>query len=296
MPTKQLKNMDTQQQIGEKAEALEMAKRRAAVSYAKMNSATDAGQHSAWVTATTKDEQEVLRARVDVLSTMMQAPDQKLCLENDGPTRVCVTYDRVRLDRGAELGPMQSTMTWAVPGAEDELRRLMVSEEQSPSLHRLLELVRTNAPNKGILQVLLTLLGVEPPEQMTDAQAGHPGCLRVTEGVADETTGGRVQFHVAWAPLDVNAWEGWQNPSTNAAIRQSILNTAREAGLEAMKTKTPVWSNVAHIQVSPALEPALLGQQVWLTRGLGCRYGSPRTTRSATRSPSRPTPTASRAP
>ncbi len=90
-----------------------------------MNSALEAGQHSAWASATTKDEQDVLRARVDVLNTLMQAPDARLCLENTAPTRVCVVYDRIRVDpdkEGAELGPMQSTMTWVVPGAEDEVR------------------------------------------------------------------------------------------------------------------------------------------------------------------------------
>lgn len=110
--------------ITEKTEVLEIAKRRAAVSFAKMNSALEAGQHSAWASATTKDEQDVLRARVDVLNTLMQAPDAKLCLENTAPTRVCVVYDRIRVDpdkEGAELGPMQSTMTWVVPGAEDEV-------------------------------------------------------------------------------------------------------------------------------------------------------------------------------
>jgi hypothetical protein len=111
--------------ITEKVEVLEIAKRRAAVSFAKMNSALEAGQHAAWASATTKDEQDVLRARVDVLNTLMQAPDAKLCLENTAPTRVCVVYDRIRVDpdneAGPELGPMQSTMTWIVPGAEDEV-------------------------------------------------------------------------------------------------------------------------------------------------------------------------------
>lgn len=223
-----VQQQSTHQQISEKSEGLEMAKRRAAVSFAKMSSATDAAQHSAWVSATTRDELDVLRARVDVLSAMMQKNDPELCLENSGPTRVCVTYDRVRLDhQGAELGPMQSTMSWAVPGAGDELLRLTASEEQGPPVRRLLELVRSSAPRK--LQILCTLLaGAEPPDSL---RAGVPGM---------NEDGHNVQFQVERVPLDVSAWEGWQNPSTNALIRQSILSTA---------PRETAWTTVASTQI-----------------------------------------------
>jgi hypothetical protein len=107
--------------FAEKAEVLEIAKRRACVSFAKMNAAPDANQQSAWAAATTRDEQDVLRARVDMLNTLMQAPDPKLSIENTAPPKVCVTYDRIRMDDTSELGPMQSTMTWIVPGAEDQV-------------------------------------------------------------------------------------------------------------------------------------------------------------------------------
>lgn len=109
---------EPQRLIAEKAEVLETAKRRAITSFAKMNAAPDAGQQSTWAAATTRDEQDVLRARVDLLESLIQGEDLKLCLENTCDTKICVSYDRIRMDEAAELGPMQSTMTWVVPGAE----------------------------------------------------------------------------------------------------------------------------------------------------------------------------------
>lgn len=125
----------------------------------------------------------------------------------------------------------------------------MVSEDQSQSVHRLMELARESAPGKDALKVIVSLLQLDPPERMTEHDADRADHLRVTKGQSDDA--GPIAFHVVCAALDVNAWEGWQNPSTNTAIRASILSTAHRAGLEAMKNRKtpPVWSNVSYAQI-----------------------------------------------
>ena len=110
---------DDHAHIWEKAEVLELAKRRAIASYTKMCSAPDTQQQAAWTAATTRDERDVLCARVDLLNALMHNTDVQLCPENTAQARVAVVYDRVRCDGETELGPMQSTMSWVVYGAED---------------------------------------------------------------------------------------------------------------------------------------------------------------------------------
>lgn len=121
----------------------------------------------------------------------------------------------------------------------------MTQEDHSPALRRLLELIRTSSPKKSILRPLQTILDVDPPEDlfhkgMAGAREDH---VKIVEGVGEEA--GPIHYQVVWGALDVNVWEGWQNPSTNSAIRQSILETAHEA----VKRKTIEWSNVAYVQV-----------------------------------------------
>lgn len=235
-----------------KVEALDHAKRQAAASFARM--ASDPGMHAEVV----RDEQEVLRARVDVLNTLMKNPDAKLCLEASADRKgVCVTYDRVRCEGELELGPMQSTMAWAVRGAEDTVLQLMSAADNAghaPVVKSLLQLVQQSAPRKDILQGLHTVLSLPPPERLVlrslagmDAQACDAH-TRVFEGLG-EAAGVPPLYRVVWGALDLNVLEGWQNPSTNACVRLSILDTAHQAAREAQQTKAPAWSNVAFLQV-----------------------------------------------
>ena len=256
-----------------KADALESAKRRAAASFTHMMASTaDQQQYEQATKATTRDELDVLRARVDVLNTLMRHPDARLCLPaEDRKPRVCVTYDRLRCEGELQLGPMQSTMAWAVRGAEDPVLQLMSASDSAghaPVVKALLQLVQQSAPRKDILGGLQAVLALPPPERLllkslAGACAGHTrvfeglagaceqacaGHTRVFEGLG-EAAGVPPLYRVVWGALDLDVLEGWQNPSTNTAIRLSILDTAHQAAREAQQTKAPAWSNVAHLQV-----------------------------------------------
>ena len=256
-----------------KADALESAKRRAAASFTHMMASTaDQQQYEQATKATTRDELDVLRARVDVLNTLMRHPDARLCLPaEDRKPRVCVTYDRLRCEGELQLGPMQSTMAWAVRGAEDPVLQLMSASDSAghaPVVKALLQLVQQSAPRKDVLAGLQAVLALPPPERLllkslAGACAGHTrvfeglgeareqacaGHTRVFEGLG-EAAGVPPLYRVVWGALDLDVLEGWQNPSTNTAIRLSILDTAHQAAREAQQTKAPAWSNVAHLQV-----------------------------------------------
>ncbi len=246
--------------IMHRVESLELAKRRATASYARMvahPSAQDTAQ-------TTRDEQDVLCARVDVLNALLQQDPEKsspLCLEAAGRAspRVCVTYDRLRCEGELELGPMQSTMAWAVKGAEDPVLQLMSAPDNHPPaevVKGLLDLVRQSAPKKDILSDLHAALALPPPERLVlKSLRGvnapeHGGHARVYEGLGEAGSGPVPPlYRVVWGALDLDVLEGWQNPSTNAAIRLSILDAAHQAGRDAQQTKAPAWSNVAYLQV-----------------------------------------------
>jgi len=254
-----------------KIEALEHAKRKAAASYARMCTQQQQPQQQqedveAMQLATTRDEQDVLRARVDVLNTLMRAPDVRLCLESDNDTnvnnnkrRVCVTYDRMRCSEGElELGPMQSTMSWAVRGGEDPILHLLSAGDggaHAPVVKGLLELIRQSAPKKDTLQRLHEVLSLPAPERLVlksvvGLNAAREDHTRVIEGLGESTTAPVPPlYRITWGALDLDVLEGWQNPSTNAAIRRSILDTAHQAVREAERTKAPAWSNVSYMQV-----------------------------------------------
>ena len=231
-------------------EALETAKRQAAASFTRMG-AHPSPQDAA---LTTRDEQAVLCARVGVLNALLRQPAgaKPLCLEASGrkAPRVCATYDRLRCEGELELGPMQSTMAWAVHGAEDAVLQLMSAPDgQSPQVKGLLDLVQRSAPRKDILQGLRAALSLPPPERLVlKSLPGADG--RTYEGLG-EAAGGPVPplYRVVWGALSLDVLEGWQNPSTNAAIRLSILDAAQQAAREAQQTKAAAWSNVAHLQI-----------------------------------------------
>lgn len=238
-----------------RADELDAAKRRASTSFARLSTQPDSkAQAAAWA----QDEIAVLRARVDLLNTLMTNPDNaRLCLDNDKPPRVCVMYNRMRCEGETELGPMQSTMAWAVRGAEKPLEHLMSTGElaQAGSVKDLLAMIKASMPRKDILQPLDTVLGLPPPERLVlksvagvnAQQAGH---TRVIEGLG-EAHGETLAplYQVVWGALDVAAHEAWQNPSTNAAIRLSILDTAHQVARDAARTKDAPWSSVAYLQV-----------------------------------------------
>ena len=243
----------------QQVEALEAAKRRAAASYTRMV-AHPMPQDMA---QTTRDEQEVLCARVAVLNALLEqtAEHSPLCLEATGRERprVCVTYDRLRCDGELELGPMQSTMAWVVRDAEDPVTQLMSCPDDHPPasvVNGLLDLIRKSAPKKDILQGLHSALTLPPPERLVlKSLRGvnapeHDGHARVYEGLGESASGPVPPlYRVIWGALDLHVLEGWQNPSTNAAIRLSILDAAHQAAREAQRTKAPLWSNVAYLQV-----------------------------------------------
>ena len=230
-----------------KVEALEQAKHCASASFRRLASGDDVAHEA------TADEQRVLHARVDVLNTLLaQGKDQPpLCLPASGSApRVCVSYDRLRCDGEMELGPMQSTMAWAVQGAEEPFLKLMSAPHQAEhaaGLRELLELVRASAPRKDILQGLQATLALPPPERLVLKRLSasvHDAHSRVCEGLSEAANkkGPPSLYRVAWCALDLNVLEGWQNPSTNAAIRLSILDAAH-------RLQQGVWTNAAHLQV-----------------------------------------------
>lgn len=236
-----------------RADELDAAKRRASTSFARLSTQPDSkAQGAAWA----QDEIAVLRARVDLLNALMTNPDNaRLCLDNDKPPRVCVMYNRMRCEGETELGPMQSTMAWAVRGAEKPVQHLMSTGElaQAGCVKDLLAMIKASMPRKDILQPLDTVLGLPPPERLVlksvagvnAQQAGH---TRVIEGLG-EAQGLAPLYQVVWGALDVAAHEAWQNPSTNAAIRLSILDTAHQVARDAARTKEAPWSSVAYLQV-----------------------------------------------
>ena len=237
-----------------KAELLEATKRRAAGSFAR----TMRGDCKTAIEGWAADEQGVLRARIDLLNTLMLRHDDAklLCLENPQPPRVCVQYNRMRCEGETDLAPMQSTMAWVVPGAEVPVQQLVTAGElaQAGTVKALLAMVRASMPRKkDALHPLDAVLGLAPPERLVlKSVAGvnaHPAHTRVAEGLGEHAEGLAPLYKVVWGALDVNAQEPWQNPSTNASIRMSVLDTAHQAAREAARSKLPLWANVSFLQI-----------------------------------------------
>jgi hypothetical protein len=236
------------------AEELAHAKRRAAISYSRMASSPGDDRATAQVNS---DEMDVLNARINLLQTFLRqghdAPPMCLPVENVKGPRVCVVYDRIRCEGELELGPMQSSMSWAVQGAEDTVMHLLSSDDnagQTEVIRSLLAQVRASAPKKHCLAALQGTLEMHSPDHMVlKGTAG--GQTRVLEGLGAGLQGCPTPplFRVIWGALDLDVLEGWQNPSTNAAIRLSILDTAQQAAREARQTKAPLWANVAYMQI-----------------------------------------------
>jgi hypothetical protein len=145
-----------------------------------------------------------------------------------------------------------------VRDAEDAVLHLMSSQDSHPpadAVKALLDLVRQSAPKKDILQGLHTALSMPGPERLVlkSLQGVNSletdGHTRVYEGLGEADGPTPPLYRVLWGALSLDVLEGWQNPSTNAAIRLSILHAAHQAAREAQQTKAPQWSNVAYLQV-----------------------------------------------
>ena len=236
------------------AEELAHAKRRAAISYSRMASSPGDDRATAQVNS---DEMDVLNARINLLQTFLRqghdAPPMCLPVENVKGPRVCVVYDRIRCEGELELGPMQSSMSWAVQGAEDTVMHLLSSDDnagQTEVIRSLLAQVHASAPKKHCLAALQGTLEMHSPDHMV-LKGTEGGQTRILEGLGAGLQGCPTPplFRVIWGALDLDILEGWQNPSTNAAIRLSILDTAQQAAREARQTKAPFWANVAYMQI-----------------------------------------------
>lgn len=249
---------DTQQAPPEwldKAQTLHTAKKQATSSFSRFSMQPQEQRlQDAWA----RDEKAVLRARADLLNTLMTAEqDPKLCLEVKSKNRVCVMYNRMRCEGDVELGPMQSTMSWVVHGGERAYQQLITAgvHAQPGVMRALLRAVqRSMPPRKDTLQPLSAVLSKSCPDTLTPkTEAGllgaEPGQTRVMEGLCKHGRQEAPTYRLVWGALDVNAQEAWQNPSTNASIRLSILETAHAATREAARSKQPLWSSVTHLQV-----------------------------------------------
>lgn len=246
------------------AEALDAAKRQAALSFARLNAAPqhlDPAAHSRACDNWARDEVAVLRARVGLLNELMthDAPAARPCIEHaaSADPRVCVMYNRMRCEAGRELGPMQSTMSWVVRGAEKPMQHLMTAGQahQPDALTELLDLIRAFMPVRSktdALKPLHDVLALPAPDRLVQVRDQAPGVARAMEGLGAACAGTDAlapMYRLAWGALDVCAQEGWQNPSTNEAIRRSILDTAHQAIHQAVVDKGALWANAAFLQV-----------------------------------------------
>jgi hypothetical protein len=232
----------------DKAGRLEAAKRKAAASFAKLRATPEPQLQASW----NQDEIRVLQARVELLNSLMTAPkDPRLCVDNDRPPRICVMYNRMCCEGETEVGPMQSTMAWVVHNSEASVQQLLTAGEggHETGLKDLLALVRATMPAKDNLHGLDAVLQRETPARLVlKSVAGvnaQPGHTRVAEGL----TKNGAQYQLVWAALDLQGLEEWQNPSTNAAIRMSVLDAAHQAARDAARNKEAVWSTVNFMQI-----------------------------------------------
>lgn len=230
----------------DRAFALHAAKKRATTSFSRVaNQPKDYRAQETWA----EEERAVLRTRAGLLNTLMASrEDPKLCLPAEhSPKRVCVTYNRVRCeaDGQVQLGPMQSTMSWVVHGGETAMQSLLLADGPGPLGLLLGAIRRSMPPGKEALKALDRALRLPLPDRLDKRPTASPDQTRAMQGGA---------FHVVWGALDLDVQEPWQNPSTNAAIRKSIVETAHEALREAVRTKRPLWSAANHLTVRIVLD------------------------------------------
>jgi hypothetical protein len=246
-----------------KVENLEAAKRKATGSFSKLCSTTDTNAIPSLAAAATRDQQDVLRHRVDVLNKLLSGPDSHICVHHallSNPTKprtLCaVTYTRfVRESVGSdkEVGEIQSPMAWFVPGAQQHVVNLLSGQKEVPmqtSLAGLLYGLRKCTPARYCTKKLLKSLVPKFPDELREITDFHkpkihghtqPSAItshhtRVYEAVAElrpskkkpEGKPESVTFRIIMGVLDLNVLEQWQNPATNALVRKSIIATAMQ--------------------------------------------------------------------
>lgn len=260
----ELKHYDHPTPLFAKVETLEAAKRKATGSFSKLCSTNDPGAVAGLAAVATRDQQDVLRARVDVLNSLLKEPDSRLCVKHrllkseTGPKTLCaVTYNRFlreSVDSAKEVGEIQSPMAWFVPGAQTHVANLLNPHSDVPmskSLAGLLYGLRKCTPAKYCTKKLLKSLVPQFPEAVREVRDferpsthGQPHAqpsaitshhTRVYEAVAElrpskkkpaSSLPEKVTYRVIMGVLDLNVLEQWQNPSTNSLVRRSIVETA----------------------------------------------------------------------
>jgi hypothetical protein len=259
----ELKRHDHPTPLFSKVETLEAAKRKATGSFSKLCSTSDPSAVASLAAVATRDQQDVLRARVDVLNTLLKEPDSHICVKHrllkseTGPKTLCaVTYNRFlreSVDSAKEVGEIQSPMAWFVPGAQKHVANLLDPRSAVPmgkSLAGLLYGLRKCTPAKYCTKKLLKSLVPQFPDTVRQVQdfqrpsthgQPHPQPsaitshhTRVYEAVAElrpskkkpTAQPEKVTYRVIMGVLDLNVLEQWQNPSTNSLVRRSIIDTA----------------------------------------------------------------------
>lgn len=269
----ELKRHDQPTPLFAKIDTLEAAKRKATASFSKLCSTNDPSAVSGMAGAATRDQQDVLRARVSVLNSLIHGPDSHMCVKHrllknaSGPKTLCaVTYNRFlreSVESTKEVGEIQSAMAWFVPGAQTHVANLLNPQSKVPmvkSLTGLLYGLRKCTPAKYCTKKLLKSLVPQFPSDVREVQDferpsthGQPHAqppattshhTRVYEAVAElrpskkkaesaTAKPEKVTFRIIMGVLDLNVLEPWQNPSTNTRVRRSIVDTALHHALEA---------------------------------------------------------------
>ena len=277
-----------------KVDNLEAAKRKATNSFSKLCSATDHAAIPGLASAATKDQQDVLRHRIDVLNALIIDPNSHICVKHkllqkpDAPkTLVSVTYNRyVResLQSDREMGEIQSPMAWVVPGAQKFVAQLLDTGDdmagKGHAFSMLLYGLRKSIPSKYCTKKLRKSLIPQFPNVVTriqdhalpstrDQQHYQPSALTSHHTAVYEATTElrpskkkpdaqpeKVTFRVITGVLDLNVLEQWQNPSTNARVRKSIIR----AGVEHQPHPGAGLDNVhaLHIKITRGMETHVL--------------------------------------
>lgn len=260
---RELKHSDSPVPLFEKVDRLEAAKRKATASFSKLCSTHEQSAVSGLAATATRDQQDVLRARVDVLNTLIKGQDSHICVKHrllkseTGPKTLCaVTYNRFlreSVDSTKEVGEIQSPMAWFVPGAQKHVANLLNPASGVPmakSIAGLLYGLRKCTPAKYSTKKLLKSLVPKFPDSMQEVPdferpstrgQPHPQPSAMTshhnkvyEATAEllpskkKPTGKaeKVTYRLIMGVLDLNVLEQWQNPSTNTLVRRSIVETA----------------------------------------------------------------------
>lgn len=244
-----------------KVDNLEAAKRKATGSFSKLVASSDQAAVSALAAAATRDQQDVLRHRINVMNALIQDPHSHLCvqhkcLEKAPHALVSVTYNRYLRESPeseTEVGEIQSAMSWFLPGAQKHVAHLLTPGSGTPmekSLKGLLMGLKMYTPATYSTKKLLKSLRATFPTELAEVQDFHHGSTQGQQHYQPSTITShhtqvyranaeirasprkpgsqpeQVRVYVIKGILDVNVLEQWQNPSTNMLVRKSIIQAA----------------------------------------------------------------------